>query len=166
MIEKASTPSDSRFTMIGTVRGKADQAIVDDLKKQIKELGIEKSVSIVENAPRERLFELFAEAKVAMHTMAFEHFGIALVELMSSGIITVAHKSAGPLEDIIGAAPNDVGYLADSKDSYGVLVARALSNFDDEEHRAMRTKAKEWVKDQFGLDAFDSNFVKQIKKLS
>ena len=25
-----------------------------------------------------------------------EHFGIAIVELMASGIITVAHDSAGP----------------------------------------------------------------------
>ena len=155
-----STPKDSHFTMIGTVRGKADQAIVDDLKKQIKELRLENSVSFEVNAPRDRLFELFAEAKVAMHTMAFEHFGIALVELMSSGIITVAHKSAGPLEDIIGAAPHGVGYLADSKDSYAVMIGRALANFEDETHRLMRVRAKEWVKDQFGLDAFDSKFVK------
>jgi len=152
--------------MIGTVRGPADQAIVDDLKKQIKDLGLENSVSFEVNKPRDRLFELFAEAKVAMHTMEFEHFGIALVELMSSGIITVAHKSAGPLEDIIGAAPQDVGYLADSKESYALLVARALTNFDDHTHRGLRAKAKEWVKDQFGLDAFDSNFVKQLSKLA
>jgi len=152
--------------MIGTVRGKADQAIVEDLKQQIKELGIENRVSFEVNAPRDRLFELFAEAKVAMHTMAYEHFGIALVELMSSGIITVAHKSAGPLEDIIGAAPQDVGYLADSKESYGLLVARALANFDDDHHKALRVRAKEWVKDQFGLDAFDNKFVKQLSKLA
>ena len=90
-----------------------------------------------------------------MHTMAYEHFGIALVELMSSGIITVAHRSAGPLEDIIGPSPQPVGYLGETQDDYALLVGRALSNFDDSEHRSMRIKAKEWVKDQFGLDAFD-----------
>lgn len=28
--------------------------------------------------------------------MKHEHFGISVVELMSSGIITIAHNSAGP----------------------------------------------------------------------
>jgi alpha-1,2-mannosyltransferase len=42
--------------------------------------------------------------KVAIHTMKHEHFGISVVELMSSGIITIAHNSAGPKEDIIGAS--------------------------------------------------------------
>jgi alpha-1,2-mannosyltransferase len=44
--------------------------------------------------------------------MRNEHFGIAVVELMASGIITIAHKSAGPLEDIIGGTDVPVGYLA------------------------------------------------------
>lgn len=145
--------------MIGTVRGAADEALLAGLRKLSVELGLEKSVSFEINAPRDRLFELFAEAKVAMHTMAFEHFGIALVELMSSGIITVAHRSAGPLEDIIGAAPKDVGYLADSEDSYALLVGRSLRGFDDPTHRALRTRAREWVVDQFGLEAFDTKFI-------
>jgi alpha-1,2-mannosyltransferase len=57
-----------------------------------------------------------------MHTMKFEHFGIAIVELMSSGIITVAHKSAGPLKDIIGKSPDPVGYLAETKENYCFAV--------------------------------------------
>ena len=53
-----------------------------------------------------------------MHTMKHEHFGIAIVELMSSGIITVAHNSAGPKLDIIGGAKKEVGYLADDLEGY------------------------------------------------
>lgn len=155
VLEQDGIPQDAHFTLIGTERGADDRAIVDKLKKMVVEMGIKDRVSFEINAPRKRLFELFAEAKVAMHTMAYEHFGIALVELMSSGIITVAHRSAGPLEDIIGPSPQPVGYLGETQDDYALLVGRALSNFDDSEHRSMRIKAKEWVKDQFGLDAFD-----------
>jgi len=36
--------------------------------------------------------------------MKFEHFGISIVEMMAAGIITIAHNSAGPKQDIIGAA--------------------------------------------------------------
>jgi len=36
---------------------------------------------------------IFQQAKVAIHTMKFEHFGIAICEMMSAGIITIAHSS-------------------------------------------------------------------------
>ena len=54
--------------------------------------------------------------------MKYEHFGIAVVELMSSGIITIAHNSAGPKTDIIGKADKPVGYLADTAEEYAFFV--------------------------------------------
>jgi len=93
------------FTLIGTCRGKYDEDIVSRLKKQAKDLGIEKYVDFAINQSHEKLFEYFQQAKVAIHTMKDEHFGIAVVELMASGITTIAHKSAGPKYDIIGPSP-------------------------------------------------------------
>ncbi len=46
--------------------------------------------------------------------MQNEQFGIAIVELMSSGIVVIAHNSAGPKFDIIGPSPKIVGYLANT----------------------------------------------------
>jgi len=45
---------------------------------------------------------LFEQAKVAIHTMREEHFGITIVEMMAAGMVTIAHASGGPLRDIIG----------------------------------------------------------------
>ena len=103
--------------------------------------------------------ELFQKAKVAIHTMKAEHFGIAIVELMSSGIITIAHNSAGPKGDIIGPAKDPVGYLAEGLDDYSFLVKKSFVDWDDDHHKKMRESAREWVVDQFGLDAFDHGFV-------
>jgi alpha-1,2-mannosyltransferase len=36
--------------------------------------------------------------------MQEEHFGISIVEMMSAGLIVIAHSSAGPKMDIIGPA--------------------------------------------------------------
>ena len=47
--------------------------------------------------------DLFARAKVGLHTMKEEHFGISIVEMMTAGLITIAHASGGPRHDIIGA---------------------------------------------------------------
>lgn len=65
--------------------------------------------------------------------MRNEHFGIAVVELMASGIITIAHNSAGPREDIIGGSPDVVGYLANTEDDYVTFVKQAFTSFKSSE---------------------------------
>jgi alpha-1,2-mannosyltransferase len=67
------------------------------------------------NLPFGEVKKLFNSAKIGIHTMKDEHFGISIIEMMSAGLITVAHKSAGPENDIIGPAPHTVGSLASSK---------------------------------------------------
>lgn len=64
------------------------------------------------NKSRDDILKLFGKSKVAIHTMKEEHFGISIVEMMSSGLITIAHDSAGPKMDIIGGSAQPVGYLA------------------------------------------------------
>jgi len=97
--------------------------------------------------------------------MEFEHFGIAVVELMSSGIITIAHNSAGPKADIIGKAPYPVGHLGDGLDTYSFFAAKSMINYDDTYYVEMRRNARKWVKDQFGIEAFDSQFIGQMAQL-
>lgn len=86
------------------------------MRDQAKRLGIESSVEFVVNKPRSFIVELFSKSKVAIHTMKEEHFGISVVEMLASGLITIAHNSAGPKEDIIGE--NGVGYLANDFEGY------------------------------------------------
>merc|ERR1711990_473112 len=131
--------------MVGSCRESvpADQEIVDGIEAKAKELGIFDRISIEKNKPRSRILELFSKAKVAIHTMKYEHFGIAVVELMAAGIITVAHKSAGPLMDIIGACDQQVGCLADTVDEYAFFVKHGLTKFDEEKN--MRVHARKYV---------------------
>jgi alpha-1,2-mannosyltransferase len=67
--------------------------IVDNLIKLAEDLKISDSIEFKIGAKRDEIFEIFSKAKVAIHTMKYEHFGIAIVELMASGIITIAHNS-------------------------------------------------------------------------
>ena len=108
--------------------------------------------------------ELFSRAKGALHTMRHEHFGIAVVELMNAGIVTVAHKSAGPEQDIIGASVKPVGFLADTVDQYAFFLREALRDFDKPKIRALRAEAREWCQ-RFGPDAFCQKFKSHIADL-
>ena len=123
-------PRDSKFWLLGTVRDEDDQRILEQLKDLAKKLDIENSVEFKIGKPRPEIVEIFSQAKVAVHTMRNEHFGIAIVELMASGIVTIAHKSAGPLYDIIGGTETPVGYLAENENEYAMFAEMAFNNFD------------------------------------
>jgi alpha-1,2-mannosyltransferase len=86
-------PANSKFYMIGSVRGPDDERIVEELKDLAKKLGIEDKISFEINKDMSDVHSIFKQAKVAIHTMKFEHFGIAVCEMMSAGIITIAHDS-------------------------------------------------------------------------
>lgn len=55
---------------------------------------------------------------MGLHTMKDEHFGISIVEMMSAGLVTIAHASGGPLHDIIGKSEEQVGYLCSNTEEF------------------------------------------------
>ena len=79
---------------------------------------IEDKVSFLVNKSRPEILEVFAQSKVAIHTMKEEHFGISIVEMMASGLVTIAHASGGPEHDIIGCTEEPVGFIAKDKNEY------------------------------------------------
>ena len=58
----------------------------------------------------------FKTSLIGLHTMENEHFGIGIVEMMTAGLITIAHNSGGPKEDII--EHGKTGYLATTAQEY------------------------------------------------
>ena len=132
-------PRDAKFWLVGTVRDEGDRAILEGLKDQARALGVETSVDFMVNRSRQEILEIFSQAKVAMHTMKNEHFGIAVVELMAAGIVTIAHKSAGPLYDIIGGTSDAVGFLAENEGEYEIFVDQALNHFDQQMYCISKT---------------------------
>lgn len=123
---------------MGATRGPDDEAIVTQLKDLADKLQITNSVEFSINKPRSDILSLFKRAKVAIHSMREEHFGISIVEMMSAGLIVVAHASAGPKMDIIGGAEEPVGYLATDEKAYTKMVVTAMNEFESSAHSEMR----------------------------
>jgi len=90
-------PEDSKFWLVGSTRNADDVKIVEELKALAEKLGIDKSVNFKLNLSRAQIIDIFSAAKVGIHTMKQEHFGISVVEMMAAGCVTIAHASAGPL---------------------------------------------------------------------
>lgn len=101
------------------------------------------------------------ESNIGLHTMINEHFGIGVVECMASGLITIAHDSAGPKLDIIA---HDVdGFLANDKESFVDILIKVI-NLCDQELNTFRQKARESV-ERFSEKRFEINFINSIKSI-
>ena len=119
-------PPNSKFWLVGSTRGPEDETIVASLKALAKELKIEDSIDFKLNVSRDELNQIFKVAKVGIHTMKQEHFGISIVEMMSAGLITIA------LQDIIGGSKDEiVGYLAKTETEYAKFVVTAMTGYND-----------------------------------
>ena len=53
---------------------------------------------IIFNAPKETYYRLLSEAKVYIHLMENERFGITIVEAMSTSCVPIVHDSGAPRE--------------------------------------------------------------------
>jgi alpha-1,2-mannosyltransferase len=114
--------SDVILQLVGGVRDEGDKARVDSLKALATELGIANSVEFHVNLPYPKLRAMLGQATCSLHTMWNEHFGIVVVESMAAGCVTIAHRSGGPLSDII--KHGETGFLASTDQEY----AQALIN--------------------------------------
>ena len=78
---------------------------------------------------------------------------------MASGLVTIAHNSAGPKQDIVLNQKD--GFLATSPEEYAEIMGKVFRNF--EEFREIREKAREKV-DIFSQERFVISFQQEISK--
>ncbi len=79
------------------------------------------NVELLTDLSSEDLFSILGKAKVYLHTMIGEHFGISIVEAMAAGCIPVVHNSGGMREAI-----GDFGYVYSNIKECCDCISRAL----------------------------------------
>lgn len=151
--------------MIGGVRegNDGDVSIVNRLKEEIKRRNLEKFVEVKVNIPKSELLEYLKNAYVGLHTMANEHFGISIVELMAAGVVPIVHNSGGPKLDIVVPYQGQTtGLLAITEEEYADSLDWAFSNKDKVEE--MRKAARQSVT-KFSDETFSSQVLRVLSSL-
>ncbi|KAI9469760.1 MAG: mannosyltransferase [Benjaminiella poitrasii] len=144
------------LVLIGSSRNEGDAMRIDHLRKKAIELGIQEFVRFEINAPYDLLVSSLGTAKIGIHTMWNEHFGIGVVEYMAAGLIPVAHKSGGPKLDIVTEYEGKpTGFLADSADTFAGCLHNALS-LTEEEYVELASNARLSASNRFSEEAFSS----------
>merc|ERR1719228_1472159 len=153
-----------KLVIIGGVRNKVDEELLQDLKDLTKHFSVEDNVEFLPNLPFPELMEKLGGAIIGIHTMWNEHFGIGVVEMMAAGLMTVAHRSGGPLMDIVveeTGATN--GFLAASAQEYAAQIAYILS-LSEEAREAIRARAGASV-NMFSSQQFEFGWLRAIQPL-
>ncbi|OMJ83495.1 hypothetical protein SteCoe_15598 [Stentor coeruleus] len=144
--------------LVGSCRDNEDLKRVEMLKALAEEKGLKDLVRFYVNIDYLALMDLVKCAKVGLHSMWNEHFGICVVELMASGLVTIAHNSAGPKQDIINHEIN--GFLAWSIEEYAFYIHKAFTQF--EELWDLRKNARE-KSTTFSEEVFCAGFISEMR---
>ncbi len=153
-----------RLILIGGCRNADDERRVQDLRDLCKHLSIEDNVDFKINVPFDELCHEMKTASMGLHSMWNEHFGIAVVEMLAAGLLTIAHRSGGPLMDIVVEdATVRNGFLAISEKEYASVISYVL-NLTPECRRAIRERARSSV-DRFSDRDFDIGWRTAVESL-
>jgi len=157
-------PQETKLVIMGSTRNADDEKIVEGLREQARDAGITDRVEFKLNAELPELIATLHEAKVGLHTMIDEHFGITLLELLASDLVVVSHNSGGPKEDILRAGEGSQqprGYLCDTVEEFADALYKGITGYDST-CAPMRKEARTSLKRFLNNDQFSQAFIKRI----
>jgi glycosyltransferase involved in cell wall biosynthesis len=136
------------FVIAGATNSLGATDYLAHLSALIEAKGI-KNVHLMENVPIEELVALYGRAKIYLHAMVAEDFGVSVVEAMAAGLIPVVHRSGGVWEDVLQRGKFGFGY-SDFNESLR-CIETALASADDG-RAALVEHAKAFDKKIFGRE--------------
>ncbi|BBM97969.1 alpha-1,2-mannosyltransferase [Marchantia polymorpha subsp. ruderalis] len=164
-----SLPSSSdfqevRLKIVGSCRNSEDEERLQMLKDTCKRLKIDNRVDFCANVSYRELVKLLGGAVAGIHTMIDEHFGISVVEYMAAGAIPIAHRSAGPMMDIVVEEEGQqTGFLAETVEEYAAAIYEVFTL--PQEKRLQMAKAARKRALRFSAANFDERFKETMKLL-
>jgi glycosyltransferase involved in cell wall biosynthesis len=95
----ASISPDTQFHIFGGTN-QYSGPVIEKILSEKQRLGCT-NLHLHPDASTEEMVSMYRRAKVYLHTMVNEHFGISIVEGMAAGLVPVVHRSGGAYLDII-----------------------------------------------------------------
>jgi len=112
------------------------------------------------DVPRRRIIELMSQASIYLHPPFAEHFGIAIAEAATAGLVPVVYRDGGGWTDIASRVDQGLGYTSVEE---AARIVRSLLN-DPGRLRALSARAREVAKG-FSYEAFRAKVDEVIRLL-
>lgn len=68
--------------IIGSCRNEEDEVLLNELQALVQKENLQDNITFKKNPTYNELVGYLTSAMIGLHTMEYEHFGIALVEMM------------------------------------------------------------------------------------
>jgi len=118
-----------RFIIVGASSGRVSSEYYEKLER-IRRAKRLKNVELLKDVDFSKLLALYGKAKIYLHAMGYEHFGISIVEAMAAGLVPIVHRSGGPWEDILKAQQGKHGFSYSTAEE----AARTIEDLIENEH--------------------------------
>jgi glycosyltransferase involved in cell wall biosynthesis len=141
----AQTQKDTQFAVIGRL---CNKQTLSNLQLLIKKLDLADRVKLYPDASAEQKIGLLRKAKVYLHTMVGEHFGISIVEAMALGCVPIAHDS-GVMKEFVPTQ-----YRYDTLQKAANKIDYVMDNWSPDTSEEMKR-----IADQFSISNFSQRFM-------
>ncbi|KAK3140095.1 hypothetical protein QOZ80_5AG0395740 [Eleusine coracana subsp. coracana] len=156
--------SKPKLQFVGSCRNKEDLKRLHKLKDRSSELHIDEHVEFHKDISYRDLVQLLGAAIAGLHSMTDEHFGISVVEYMAAGAIPIAHKSAGPMMDIVlDEDGHQTGFLASEMEEYTEAIIKVLG-MPEPERQEMAAAARKRAQ-RFSEQRFYEDFTEAVRPI-
>ncbi|KAL5205944.1 hypothetical protein ABZP36_034153 [Zizania latifolia] len=153
-----------KLQFAGSCRNKEDLERLQKLKDRSIELHLDELVEFHKDISYRDLVQLLGGAVAGLHSMTDEHFGISVVEYMAAGAIPIAHKSAGPMMDIVlDEDGQQTGFLASEKEEYAEAILKVL-RMSEAERQEMAAAARKRAQ-RFSEQRFHEDFTEAVRPI-
>jgi len=157
----AKNTRNARFVIVGGA-DKYSTKTISDLQKTINNFGVEDRVTLMPNVSRSRFVELLANAKVYLHVMPDEHFGISVIEAMAAGCVPVVHRSGGPWLDILEQKQGKYGFSYATPEEAAGIIDNIMV---DESMRSSISSAAKEHSSEYDESAFRRKLMNVLEKV-
>jgi glycosyltransferase involved in cell wall biosynthesis len=159
VLDIAKEVKTAKFVIAGTVHS---IEYYSTLKRKINAFGLEERVKILPSIKEEVKMTLLKTSKVYLHPMRYEHFGIAVVEAMASGLVPVVHKSGGAWMDVVEYGKYGFGFKSIEEAIENIIN---ILEMREDELQSLRLKFRKKIR-IFSYSTFRSNIECLIKTFS
>jgi Glycosyltransferase len=154
--EVARLVPEAEFYLFGSTRPESGP-VLEVLKERAERLS---NFHLETDVPRKRIIELMSQASIYLHPPFAEHFGIAIAEAATAGLVPVVYRDGVGWTDIASRVDQGLGYTSVEE---AARIVRSLLN-DPGRLRALSARAREVAKG-FSYEAFRAKVDEVIRLL-
>jgi alpha-1,2-mannosyltransferase len=155
VLDVARELPDYQFILVGST-GPGSERVIGELEARIDELRLE-NVELKPNLSRDKLRDLLGKAMFYLHPEFAEHFGIAVIEAMSAGVVPIVYRDGGVWYDVVSRVSDTLGYASISEVPRIVKILEG----DRDAYVKLREKAIS-ISELFNYENFKKNLLEKV----